>query len=183
MTVKRAIITTLTVALFISLYVVYVFCSSTKDSDFDTWEVANAVFKIRVTPRKEMAAFTPGVFYSFHSAPVNSDNWNEIKTIKVDQPAPELRNQIRFTSDVVGYIFVSRYFIVTTDSGRSWQFWDAEKSLPDSQYLRKLNLWPAVKEVELQPDGNGTMVLYPISDKLEKGPTLHTTDYGRHWSL
>ena len=74
---------------------------------------------------------------------------------------------------------MSSYYAVTTDSGRTWSIWDAQKDLAYRQH----NLWPSIKEVHLQTDGARKMTLPPLSDQARERPPLYTTDYGRHWSV
>lgn len=72
---------------------------------------------------------------------------------------------------------MSKSYAVTTDSGRTWSVWDAEKDLPYRQH----NLWPSIKEVHLDSGGTGNMTLQPLVDQAGTVPLLHTNDYGRHW--
>lgn len=151
---------------------------------FERYETANAVFKVRVTARRTYAPYAlPGAEYVFESAPVDSDDFRGVLTLKADQAIPIPRQQIRFVNDRVGYIFFSSYYVVTTDSGQTWATWYSESNLPDEKELLKYNISPAIEEVEIRPDGSGKMVLIPFFKKGEKGPNLSTVDYGRHWSI
>jgi hypothetical protein len=87
-------------------------------------------------------------------------------------------DQIRFVLDHVAYVFIGNFYMVTTDSGRTWFVWDANKELPAEQFMQRYNLWPAIKEMNVQSDGTGTMRLYSYLNKREIGRTsmLRTTD-------
>jgi hypothetical protein len=71
------------------------------------------------------------------------------------------------------------YYAVTTDSGRSWSIWDAQKDLSYRQH----NVWPYIKDVHIEPDGSGSMTLPPRVDDGARVPALYTNDYGRTWSV
>lgn len=179
-TAKRFVIAIITFTIGVSVWGVWFFNDSARGEVYDSWETANAVFKIRIAAYKEMAAFTPGAYYVLQSTAIGSNDWREIITIKTDEPHPIRREQLRFVSDHVAYIFMSTYYIVTTDGGHTWFVWDGNRDVPNG---RQYNLSPAPKEVDIQPDGTGRMVLYPFFQEREKGPDLYTTDYGRHWDM
>lgn len=174
----RLVVAATTLALGLVLWGIYNF-SFERGAVIDRWEVSNHEFKLCVTAYRERAIFTPGAFYVFQWAERDSDNWHEILTVQTDEPIPIPREKVRFVNDRIAYLFMSRYYAVTTDSGRTWNIWDAEQQLPYRQH----NLWPSVKEVHLQTDGVGKMSLPPLVDQGEEVPLLHTTDYGRHWNV
>jgi hypothetical protein len=93
------------------------------------------------------------------------------------------RDQIRLMNDRVAYAFIGNYYMATTDSGRTWFVWDANTELPVEQIMDRYNLWPAVKTIEMQSDGAGRMTLYQYSNERERGPDLHTLDFGRRWTM
>jgi hypothetical protein len=141
--------------------------------------VANAEFRIRVTAYRERAIFTPGAFYVFESALAGTDDWHEIFTLRTDEAVPIPRDRVRFLNDQIAYFFMSKSYAVTTDSGRSWSVWDAERDLAYRQH----NLWPSIKEVHLDAGGSGKMTLPPLVDQTGTIPLLRTNDYGRHWQI
>lgn len=96
---------------------------------------------------------------------------------------PIPRRQIRFVSDQIGYIFRDSYYMMTTDGGLTWLVWDANRELPVKEFMQQYNLWPAIEDIELQPNGTGKMRLYQYLTAREKGPLLLTADYGRHWKI
>jgi hypothetical protein len=161
-------------------WVVWHLDSSERGEVFDEWEKANTTFKVRIRAHKEMAAFTPGAFYVLQSSSLDSESWKEIITIRTDEAHPIPRDRIRFVSDNVGYVFLSSYYAATTDGGSTWLLWNGDKNIPNG---RELNLSPAPKAVDLQPNGTGIMVLYPFVQDRKQGPDLYTTDYGRHWNI
>lgn len=151
---------------------------------FDRFEAANAGLRIRVTARRVNEAYAlPGAEYVVEAAPAESDGFRRVLTLKADQGIPIPRHQIRFVSDQVSYIFLGSHYVVTTDGGRTWSTWISEGALPNDEEWRRYNLSPAIKEVEIRPDGEGTMTLIPFFTERAKGPDLYTKDFGRHWSL
>lgn len=172
------------VAVIIMLGAIFLFFgmysfSSQQGKVVDCWEVSNAEFKVRVTAYRENALYAPGAIYVFQSAAVGSNDWYDILTVRTDEPIPIPREKIRFVSDQIGYFFMSGHYSVTTDGGRTWSIWDAERDLAYRHY----NLWPSIKEVNIELDGAGTMVLPPLTDFSGELPVLQTKDYGRHWRV
>lgn len=160
------------------------YAPSQRRKAFDEFEVAGATFRIRVSAYHDSATLAlPGTIYVFRSAPLNSENWQEILTYKADEPVLIKDDHIRFVQDHIAYAYLGNYYLVTIDNGNKWFIWDANKELPVQQIMQQHNLFPAIKAVEMQSDGRGTMTLYPYLNKAEKGPNLKTSDYGYHWSI
>ena len=143
----------------------------------ESWETSNQTFKLRVDRCAEENSFVPGAYYVFQSAPSNSDAWREIMTFRHDDPVPIPREQVRFVNDRVGYAFMGWMSAVTTDGGASWSVWSADKDLPKLQCCN----YQLIKDMRLEPDGTGVMILNPISQSRGEAPELRTKDYGRHW--
>ncbi len=95
----------------------------------ETWQTGNNSFRLRVTAYNEKNTFPAlgGGYYVFESAPVSSDQWKEIMTFRHDDPIAIPKDQVRFLSDQVGYVFMGWLYAVTTDGGHSWSLWDASK--------------------------------------------------------
>lgn len=174
----RFVVAAITLGLGLALWGIYNF-SSERGAVIDRWEISNAEFKVSVTAYRERALFTPGAFYVFQSALKDSDAFHEVLTVRTDDPIPIPREKIRFVDNQSAYFFMSRYYAVTTDRGRTWSIWDAEKDLAYRQH----NLWPSIKEVRMEIGGAGTMTLPPLVDQAGEVPLLYTNDYGRHWSV
>jgi|SRR5882672_628092 len=181
---KTYILVTLALVVGIFACSILLYAASQRSKAFDKFEVANSEFRIRVTAYREFVPFAlPGARYVFQSAAVGSEDWHEIITYKADQVMSMPGDQIRFVLNHVAYVFIGNYYIVTTDSGRTWFVWDANKELPVEEFMKRYNLWPAIKEIDMQSDGTGKMTLYQYLDKRERGPVLLTSDYGHHWTL
>jgi photosystem II stability/assembly factor-like uncharacterized protein len=143
----------------------------------ETWETSNQTFKVRVDRHPEENAFVGGAYYVFRSAPIGSNEWRGIMTFRHDDPVPVPRDQVRFVNDRVGYVFMGWMSAVTTDGGATWSVWSANKDLPN-----KCCNYGLIKDMHLQPDGTGVMILDPIPKRPGEVPELKTKDYGRHWS-
>src|SRR2546421_5602863 len=134
-------------------------------------EFNNNIFRIRVTAyAEENAGFVGGAYYVFESAPAGSNDWGKIVTVRHDDPIPIPRQQIRFVSDKVAYVFMIWTYAVTTDGGSTWKVWDAFKDLP------QLQDHPAIDEVQIKLDGTGRMT---FKSSTVTAPELHTDDYGK----
>jgi len=143
----------------------------------ERWELAGNTFKIRVSRYAERRfRLVGGAYYVFESAALGSDEWNEIMTLRHDDPDPIPRDQVRIVSDQVGYAFMLNKYAVTMDGGATWFTWDAVEVFPEWQSNHA-----TIKEVRLAPDGTGTMTFTSVANR--QAPELHTKDYGRHWSV
>ncbi|HEV3470805.1 MAG TPA: hypothetical protein VG148_15895 [Pyrinomonadaceae bacterium] len=145
----------------------------------ESWETSNQTYKLRIDRRAEVNSFVPGAYYVFRSAPSGSDAWREIMTFRHDDAVPIPREQARFVNDRVGYVFMGWMAAFITDGGASWSVWSADKDLPNWRCCN----YRLIKDVRLESDGTGVMILNPISRSRGEVPELRTKDYGRHWSL
>ncbi len=144
----------------------------------ETWETGHGSIKVRVENRAENFAWLPGAYYVFESSPPGSNSWREIMTFRHDDPGQIPRENVRFVSDQVAYVFMGWMFAVTADGGATWSVWDAVKDL--HQGCANYSL---IKDVDIAPDGAGVMSLN--SDAPGCGDKLHqlqTRDYGKQWS-
>jgi hypothetical protein len=144
---------------------------------FETWNTENHNFQVRVEAFHEAnGGFVPGAYYTFLSARISSDQWEEIMTFRHDDPIPIRTNQVHFVNDDVAFVFMGWKFAATTDTGRHWTVWDGcEKAKP-----LKICNYEGIKAVELSADGTGAMTVNPIPDQSPL-PVLRTEDFGRSW--
>jgi hypothetical protein len=143
----------------------------------EQWETSNRTFKIRVTAyAEENGGFVGGAYYVFQSAKTDSDSWQEIMTVRHDDPVKIPREQVTFVSDQIGYAFMLYNYGVTVDGGATWFVWNAPKDLPHWRDTRA-----NIEEIQILPDGTGRMRLRSSTD--QAAPELHTNDYGQHWNL
>lgn len=142
----------------------------------ERWESTNGAFSIRVSAYAEEGGFfIAGAYYLFESAPANSGQWQPIVTIRLDDPDPIPRDQVRFVSDHAAYFFLKYHYGVTTDGGRTWFVWNAVERLPDWSTHRAYILG-----VDMGPHGQGRMSLKSIESSQEV--ILRTDNYGVNWS-
>ncbi|CAN5151266.1 hypothetical protein BH18ACI2_BH18ACI2_20850 [soil metagenome] len=164
----------------VSLPYVMLFLPPWKGKLIESWESSGTPFKVRVNMHAEAnGGFVPGAYYVFQSAPSDSGQWREVMTFRHDDPVAIPREQVGFVNDRVGYVFMGWMYAVTTDGGATWSVWEAGKNLPDWECCN----YRLIKDVRLEADGTGVMMLNPIPQRRGEAPELHTKDYGRHWSL
>lgn len=175
----RIFIVIVTATLGVSIWVASHLNEGSRGKLIEEWETANTTFRVRVTTYEEKALIHPGAYYVFQSAPIGSENWQEIMTLKFDDPVPIPRDQVRFVDDRIGYIFMGEAYAVTTDSGRVWALWNS-----DIELRGRTDVLPrSIERVQVAADGTGTMHLYVHPYQQGRVPTLRTQDYGRHWSV
>ena len=88
------------------------------------------------------------------------------------------QNAVTVQDNKMAHVALGWMFAVTRDSGRTWSVWNASKDLP-GWFCCNYGL---IKNLELAPDGRGTMTLNPIDGRAGEVPKLYTSDYGRSWS-
>jgi len=175
----RILIVLIAIVFGVSIWGIAHFYQGTRGKVLEEWQTANTTFRVRVTAYKEKALIIPGAYYVFQSAPIGSDNWQEIMTLKFDDPVPIPREQVRFLNDRVGYAFMGETYAVTTDGGRTWILWNSEVELKGRADV----LSRSIEKVHVLADGTGIMQLYEHPYQKGKVPTLRTQNYGRHWNL
>jgi hypothetical protein len=142
----------------------------------ETWEFRRGERRILVTAYAEKNSFVPGAYYTFEALDA-LNNRREIMTFRHDDPVPINKNGVVFPSDDIGYVFMGWMYAVTTDGGSSWHVWNADKDLPGWECCNH----ELIQDVDIAPDGTGTMKLNPIRQRPGEVPALRTKDYGRHW--
>ena len=122
----------------------------------DRWETEHDGFKIRVTEYEEKnPTVLTSFFYVFESVPVGENHWSEVMTFVHTDDVGLLKDQVRFGDDRIAYFCIAWKYAVTTDGGRTWSQWDAEKELPDCNYCN----YQLIRDVKLHIDGTGRMML------------------------
>lgn len=144
----------------------------------EQWQSENKRFRVRVTAFEEKGANVNGAYYRFEGASSGSDDWREIMTFRHDDDPKIPRDQVRFVNDEIGYVFMGWMYAVTTDAGKSWSVWSAEKDLPDWQCCN----YKLINDVTMGSDGRGVMRLSPSEGRRGEVAELRTNDYGRHWT-
>lgn len=126
---------------------------------------SNGRFVIRVERHAEdFGGLLPGAYYIFKSAPIGSREWQNIMTVRRDDPLDILEDQVRFVNADIGYVFMGAQFAVTTDGGRSWV---------------KRESATAIEDISLTHNGTGAMKIY---GGVRSGPReFCTPDYGKTW--
>jgi hypothetical protein len=153
-------------------------CSS-KGNVAEIWQIGNKAFDVRVDAYSEKGVgFVRGAYYVFTAKPHDTSKWSEVMTFRHDDPVPIPREQIRFVTDKIGFIFMGWMYAVTTDAGHDWSVWDARSDLANWQCCN----YGLINDVNLQPDGTGKMILNPIEGRRGEVPKLCTRDFGRHWT-
>jgi hypothetical protein len=130
----------------------------------EAWLTENKAFRIRVTSYEEKDANVSGTYYIFESTSKRSTAWHEIMTLRHDDRPDLPKDQIRFLNDETGYLFMEWMYAVTTDGGNSWSVWDATRDVPDWQWSK----YGVIRDVRIELDGSGTMLLKPIADPTVK---------------
>ncbi|HMF90345.1 MAG TPA: hypothetical protein VKL40_06860 [Candidatus Angelobacter sp.] len=155
-------------------------CSRPSPAKYPT-EVARIpgpAFTIRVSAfPEENGGFVPGQYYRFESLPSGATSWVTALDFRHDDPVPIPRQNIRFLSPQTAFVYMGWRYAVTTDGGKRWDVWNAEKDLPGWQCCN----YGLIKEVQLKPNGAGRMILNPIQDRRGEVPELVTSDFGVHW--
>ena len=151
-----------------------------RGSVYDSWGAANGTFQVRITAYNEVGIFMPGAFFSFETAPVDSDDWREFKDFRTDDPVPVrmFSERFRFVNASTAYVSTGDEFLLTQDSGRTWSAWRPTFLASNGERIG----WN-IREVRVESDGTGKAGLSRFDDQ---GKEMHfdsfTGDYGQIWS-
>lgn len=158
---------------------IIVYCQQTPHPgpQLGMWETLNHGLRIRIVEYDEKGALLAGTYYLFESAKPNTDQWQKVMMFRHDDRVEIPRDQVRFVNEDVIFVFMGWVYAITTDRGISWSVWDASRDL---QGWRCCN-YGLIKNVDVRPDGTGTMTLSPIPGREGEVPELRTRDYGLHW--
>lgn len=149
--------------------------------NLETQEVLGPTDKITVTAYNIYNVDPPGRYYTF-SYNMATDKYLDGRVIfnfRQDEGIPPPINQVRFITDEVVYVYMGWMYSVTTDAGRTWRLWDAEKDLPGWKCCDP----GLIRDVAISAQGTGTLTLRPDSGQPEKLLFLRTNDFGRHWAV
>lgn len=144
----------------------------------DEWETSSRLLKIRVRSYELKRTEPSGFFYTFYYTLPESDSSNQIMTMRLNEKLPISEQQVRFVNDQFVYMFMAWKFAATIDGGRTWFGWDAESEIPDYHCCDQ----SLIRDVQIAPDGTGTMTLVSVKSTSQIPPLLRTKDFGKHWS-
>ena len=116
----------------------------------------------------------PGIYYSLDTYNPSTEMWESLIVIRKDSKIEIPHDQVKLVNDQVVFAFLGWMYVVTTDGGKTWSKWDAENSLSGWQCCDS----QLIKNVDIEPNGSGKMVLRLIKQQ-EK--ILYTKDYGKSW--
>ena len=149
-------------------------CHSQDKPILDRWETNPPAFTLRVTEFQETHFPLSKFRYVFEAKPNGSDKWREIMTAITDDDVPIPREQVRFISDRAAYVFMTDKYAITTNGGHSWFIWNANDSIRNPQYPGQF----FIKEVLVNPDGSGTLIV--ASRSADKQTMQFRTEDFRH---
>ena len=148
------------------------------DRILQSWKARRGTWVIEVTKYQTEGVRPQGYYYTFESddpvRPFPSEH--ELMTFRQDEPVPIPSAQVVFVTDRVAYVFMGYMLAVTADAGHTCAVWDAETDLPDRDCCKP----GFIERVRIDPDGNGTMIFRPGSERARR--KLQTRDYGRNWT-
>ena len=154
---------------------------SSKGQPYETWEVANRSFRIRVTAYHEVGGnpFLPGAYIGYEAAPIGINEWREFLQFHANDTIRISRDSVRFVTHDVGYVLSPSKYVATLDGGRHWFDW---KPLTLSSTDERLH-W-VIRDAAIDRDGSGVIHLYGYDVNVKEGQhlDLHTRDFGRSWS-
>lgn len=134
------------------------------------------VFDVKVERRLEKCSFVPGAYYIFSSRQENSNNWREIMTFRHDDPIDVSDENIHIINDKIAFVFMGWKAAVTSDGGKNWNLWNAEKDIQNWQCCN----YGMIEKLRISENGEGIMIFNPIPSGNEP-KELSTYDFGKTW--
>jgi len=158
----------------------FVSCARPRPAEHPTEvaEIAGSAFSIRISEfPEENGGFVPGAYYLFEGRPHDGKKWVTAMQFRHDDAVPIPKQNVKFLTPEIAFVFMGWKYAVTTDGGKQWNVWSAEKDLLGWQCCN----YVLINDVKLSQSGKGEMVLIPIQGRAGEVPRLFTADFGRHW--
>jgi hypothetical protein len=158
----------------------FVSCARPRPAEHPTEvaEIAGAAFSIRISEfPEENGGFVPGAYYLFEGRPHDGKKWVTAMQFRHDDPVPIPKQNVKFLTPEIAFVFMGWRYSVTTDGGKNWHLWSAETDLTGWKCCN----YGLINAVELSQSGKGKMTLSPIQGRAGEVPRLFTADFGRHW--
>ena len=145
----------------------------------ESWETSNRNIRLRVLAYYLEGVDPAGVFYTFQLFDPDRKwpDWEQVMTSRQDQQVPIPSNSVVFLTDNIAYVTMGSMLAVTTDSGKNWAVWDAERDFELSHWTDSR----LIEQLDINASGNGTMKLSTTHQPNEPS-FLRTSDFGRTWS-
>src|SRR5437867_4055752 len=122
---------------------------------YETIVLTGASFNVRITAYSLPGVIPSAFYYDLDAVDKDTGKWLNIMTYRFDKQATNLRDQVHFISNQVGYVFLGNLYAVTVDGGKIWTRWDAEYDLPGWQCCNS----SLIRDVSVTLDGTGTMMV------------------------
>jgi hypothetical protein len=151
------------------------FCIGKTNSTYQNgWQGS---FEVKVERKPEKCGIVAGAYYIFSSRQGASGNWQDIMMFRHDDPIDIPKENLQIVNDKVAFVFMGWKAAITSDAGKTWNLFDAEKS---SEFRNLVN-YRLIEKVEILPNGTGKMILDPVSNE-DKTIELYTSDFGKNWN-
>jgi len=138
----------------------------------------NFTVRISAYPEKN-GGLVAGAYYRFESRSSDRKDWVTVMQFRHDDPVPIPRENAKFLNSDTAFVFMGWKYAVTTDGGKHWHVWNAEKDLAGWSCCN----YGLIQQLELSQDGNGKMILNTIPGRHDEVAELVTSDFGRHWNM
>jgi hypothetical protein len=143
----------------------------------ETVVLARAPFELRVRAYSEVGTIVPGGYFYFESKLPRESEWRPALTFRHDDMPQDRPYAGAIVNGQTGYVHSGWTYAVTTDSGKTWNRWDASRDLLGWRCCN----YSLIDSVRLESSGRGTMYLGLIESTPHTVARLHTLDFGRHW--
>ena len=143
-------------------------------------DIPGPTFTVRISAYPEKnGGFVAGAYYRFESPSSDRKDWVTVMQFRHDDPVPIPRENVKFLNSDTAFVFMGWKYAVTTDGGKHWHVWNAEKDLAGWSCCN----YGLIQQLELSQNGNGKMILNTIPSRHGEVAELVTSDFGRHWNM
>jgi hypothetical protein len=142
----------------------------------ETWEPKHPGFRFRIIAYELVNVEPRGIYYTVQSCEAGAECWESIMTFRKGGEVAIPREQVRFLSNRIAYVYLGWMFAVTMDGGGNWFVWDAKRELANQQCCEN----DFIEDVQISPTGVGTMKFNLTSQGQRLD--LYTKDFGAHWN-
>jgi len=174
---KRAFLVTTSLAVL--LWIIFGFVLPGQGPVLKEWETHNSKFTIRVQQRRDLYGYMT-YWYVFQSSRNGSIVWHEVMRHLYGEPGAFSKEQIRFVSEDVAFVFFQLKYAVTVNGGSKWTVFDFGEN---NSFKPEKQGYSRIAEVEMLRNGTGTLTMFRYDTSQGTVPLFITYDYGQHWAL
>ncbi len=154
-------------------------CGENIDSTYQSgWKGS---LQVKVERKPEACSFAPalaGADYIFSSKQENSEDWQELMTVRHDDPLEISSKSVNIFNETTAAVYMFHKYAVTTDKGETWTVLDIDKDFGIEEFTKKRS----ISYVNFGENGFVSMGIDAVSDHGRNiDVPFISKDFGKTW--